>query len=77
MEVRRVTEEQACHRYGGRRCAERGDGDAHLELLHQFLQHKHGAGDRRVESRGQSGAGTGRKQYPAVRQLRRNMRPTR
>ena len=69
MKVRHITEEHACHRDGGRRCAERGNGDADLELLHQFLQHEYRAGDRCVESRGQSGAGAGGEQYSTVRHV--------
>ena len=69
MEVRCVAEEHACHRNGRGRSAERGNGDARLELLHQFLQHKNGAGNRRVESRGQAGAGTGGEQHSTVRQV--------
>ena len=67
MEVRRIAEQHARHRDGGRRCAEGGDGDTALESLHQFLEDEDGARDRRVEGGPEARAGPGRNQHPAVR----------
>ena len=49
-----------------RRGAERRDRDPQFEPPHQFLEHENGAGDRRVERRGEARSGAGGKQHAAI-----------
>jgi len=38
-----------------------------LEPSDQFFEHKHGSGNRRVESGGETGAGARREEHPEIR----------
>ena len=66
MKILPVAQNRAGDRDGARRGAERGDRDPQFEPPHQFLEHEDGAGDRRVERRGEAGPRPGGKQHAAI-----------
>ena len=66
MKILAVAKNRARDRDGARRRAERGDRDPQFEPPHQFLEHEDGAGDWRVERRGEAGSRPGGKQHPAI-----------
>ena len=66
LEVRRGAEKGASDGDRGRGGAQCGDRDACVEPPHQLFEHEDRTGDRRVESGGETGAGTRRDQHLAV-----------
>ncbi len=60
VEVGRLTKKKAGHPDRACRSSQGRDGDPQVEAAQKFFQHKHGARDRRVECRSESGSCTGR-----------------
>ena len=69
MKVLAVAQNRAGDGDGARRGAERGDRDPQFEPPHQFLEHEDGAGDWRVERRGEARSRPGGKQHATIRPI--------
>ena len=68
MKICGIAENCPDYRYCRRRRAESGNGDAGLEPAHQFFEHEHRAGNRRVEGRSKPGASPRCQQNSVVRE---------
>ena len=66
MKILAVAQNRAGDRDGARRGAERGDRDPQFEPPHQFLEHENGAGDWRVERRGEARSRPGGQQHATI-----------